>query len=437
MRAVCNWRKVPIILGCLSSADPARGRTIPIFRSLRYPNYRRYYLGQLVSLNGTWMQNVAQAWLVYRLTESSFMLGLVAFCSLVPVLVLSLYGGVLADRVDRWRLLVGAHIVGMLQALALAALTLSGVVAPWHIIGLALVLGSVHALEMPARHSFIAEMVPRENLPNAIALNSSAFNVARFVGPALAGWLVALVGEGWVFVLNALSFVAILSALASMQRVVRAPVHGHGSAWSRIREAIGFAGTDVTVRAGLLMVAMMSLVASSITVLMPVFAREVFGGGAEVLGVLLGAMGVGSLLGAVRLAHRASAEGLERMIGASGVVAGGTLAMFSSITDVGLGLPLLTIIGFCQTTLVAAINTLIQLRVPDALRGRTMSLFSMVFIGLMPVGSITAGALAQHLDVAATSRLFAALGILGSGVFLVRVAGVERRGQASAGHDRR
>lgn len=413
-----------------------RGRAIPIFRSLRHPNYRRYYLGQLVSLNGTWMQNVAQAWLVYRLTESSFMLGLVAFCSLVPVLVLSLYGGVLADRADRWRLLVGAHALGMAQALVLAALTLSGVVAPWHIIVLALILGSVHALEMPARHSFIAEMVPREDLPNAIALNSSAFNVARFAGPALAGWLVALVGEGWVFALNALSFVAILWALASMQRVVRAPVHGHGSVWSRIREAVGFAGTDATVRAGLLMVALMSLVAASITVLMPVFAREVFGGGAEVLGVLLGAMGAGSLFGAIRLAQRASAEGLERVIGTAGVVASAALAVFSWITDVGLGLPLLIVIGFCQTTLVAAINTLIQLQVPDALRGRTMSLFSMIFIGLMPVGSLTAGTLGQYLDVTTTSRLFAALGIVGSAIFLARVASAARREPFSPGQDR-
>lgn len=404
-----------------------------MFGSLKHRNFRLYYLGQMASLNGTWMQNVAQAWLVYRLTESSFMLGLVAFCSLVPVLLFSLYGGELADRLDRWRLLFGAHVLGMVQAALLAGLTLGGFVQPWHIIVLALVLGTIHALEMPARHSFVAEMVPREDLPNAIALNSSAFNIARFLGPAIAGWLVALFGEGWVFLLNALSFAAILFALCVMQRVGREVTRARGSTLARIKEAVRFAGGQPYVRAGLMIVAMMSVVAASVTVLMPVFAKEVFSGGSEVLGVLLGALGLGSLLGAFRLAQRASGEGLDRMIGTAGLVAGIALLFFTFSSGLAFALPVLVVVGFCQTTLVASTNTLIQLVVPDEIRGRTMSLFSTIFIGLMPVGSLTAGTLAQYVSAPHTARLFAVLCIGGSWVFLMGIPRLRRAGEVVTG----
>ncbi len=402
-----------------------RDTAISIFRSLRHRNFRLYFSGQLLSLNGTWMQNVAQAWLVYRLTQSSVMLGVVAFCSLAPVLLFALYGGLLADRVSRRRMLLVVNSLATLQALTLGILTLGGWIQPLHIVILALLLGVVHALEMPARHSFVAEMVPREDLSNAIALNSSVFNVARFLGPAIAGGLVAWIGEGWVFVINAMTFLAIIGALAAMRGTREAPPARQGSALMHIREGVRYARGHRHIRAGLMLVAMMSVVSASTTVLMPVFAKQVYLGGAELLGILLGSLGVGSLLGALRLAQRTSSEGLDRVIGSAGLGAGAALLAFAWIHSLPLALPALAVVGFCQTTLVASTNTLIQLLVVDTLRGRVMSLFSMIFIGLMPIGSLTAGTLAHYWGVAPPVTLFAAVCLLGSLTFLLRAPRLE------------
>ncbi len=390
------------------------------FRSLHHRNFRMYFSGQVLSLHGTWMQNVAQAWLVYRLTGSSAMLGLVGFCSLIPVLLFSLYGGLLADRYDRRRLLIGAHSLALLQALLLAVLTLSGTIMPWQIVVLALMLGLVHAIEMPARHSFVAAMVPRSDLANAVALNSSAFNVARFLGPSLAGLLVAAVGEGWVFVINAASFGAIIFALLAMDLPARVPEGPRAGVRSYIREALHFAWQHPHIRGGLWLVSAMSMVAAATTVLMPVFAKEVFGGGSETLGLLLGAMGLGSLAGALRLAQRVDNTGIDRIIGAAGVLAGLALLSFAVLGRFEIGLGILAVIGFCHTTLVASTNALIQLSVEDRLRGRVMSLFSTVFIGLMPIGSLGAGTLAHYLGAPITLGMFAAAALVAGGVFLLR-----------------
>lgn len=366
------------------------------------------------------MQNVAQAWLVYRLTHSSMMLGVVAFCNLAPVLFFSLVAGVLADRMSRWKLLVLANTLAALQALTLGVLTLGGWVRPWHIIGLALLIGVIHALEMPARHSFVPEMVPREDLSNAIALNSSAFNVARFLGPSVAGLLVALWGEGWVFMINSLSFGAILLALLRMRLTPRVRQMAHGSMRKQLGEGIRYAWEQRHVRAGLLLIAIISLVAASTTVLMPVFAKQIFSGGSEIMGAMLGAMGIGSLLGALTLARRRRSDRQNRLIGLAGIVAGLALLAFSLSHTLLFALPILAVVGYCQTTLVASTNTLIQLLVPDILRGRVMSLFSMIFIGLMPIGSLTAGIIAQYWGATWSVRLFAALCVLGAAVFLLR-----------------
>lgn len=395
------------------------------FRSLGYRDFRLYFLGQVVSLNGNWMQNVAQAWLVYRLTGSSVMLGLLAFCRLIPVLVFSLYGGVLADQVNRWRLLFAAHMLGLAQAVALGLLTLLGVVATWHVLVLALIYGIIHALEMPTRHSFIAQLVPREELSNAIALNSSAFNVARFMGPTLAGLLVAWAGEGLVFLVNAASFGGILVALSGMGAAIRGRQPASGRGRAAIREGLRFAWRQAHVRAVLALVAMMSMVAATTTVLMPVIAKEVFAGGSEEMGLLLGAMGVGALLGALHLAQRTSGDGLDRLIGLAGVAAGLALFAFSMSDQLWVALALLVVVGFCQTTLVASSTTLIQLLVPDMLRGRIMSVFSMVFVGLMPFGSLVAGTVAHFSGVPVTVAAFGAVCLLGSAVFLIRVPPVD------------
>lgn len=401
------------------------------FRSLRHRNFRLYFAGQVLSLHGSWMQNVAQAWLVYRLTGSSAMLGLVAFCSLIPVLLFALYGGVLADRYNRRWLLFTAHSLSMVQALILAVLTLTGAVMPWHIIVLALMIGFVHALEMPARHSFVAEMVPRADLSNAVALNSSAFNVARFLGPSLAGLLVAAVGEGWVFVINGASFAAILAALLAMRTSARPAEGPRASARSYIREALRFARQQPHIRAGLLLVSVMSMVAAATTVLMPVFAKVEFGGGSEVLGLLLGAMGLGSLVGALRLAQRIDNTGIDRVIGVAGVVAGLALAGFAMFGHLAVAMVILTIVGFCHTTLVASTNALIQLIVEDRLRGRVMALFSTVFIGLMPIGSLGAGMLAHFLGAPLTLGVFALLAVLAAALFLLRAPRYEAPADAS------
>ncbi len=373
-----------------------------LLRSLRHRAFKFYFLGQLVSLHGTWMQSVAQAWLVYRLTHSSFMLGLVSFCALIPVLLFGLFGGVLADRLPRGKLFFAAQCIAMGQALLLAALTLSGNIQVWQIMGLAFFLGVVQAFEMPARHVLVAELVPRADLHNAIALNSGVFNTARFLGPTLAGVLVGWLGEGWVFFLNGVSFIGVLAALhtAGITRL-RAPAR-EGSAREHFTEGLHFAWRHRPIRMALLMLAAVSLVGVPYMVLMPVFAREIFHGGAQTLGVLLGAAGAGALLGAVRLAQRADSVGLERVIGIAGVCGGVALLAFALTPVFRLALPLLLLIGLALTTLVAAVNTFIQTQVPDALRGRVMALFSVTFIGIAPIGNLMAGGLAHVAGVQLT-----------------------------------
>lgn len=377
-----------------------------LFRSLRHRPFKYYFFGQLISLHGTWMQNVAQAWLVYRLTHSSFMLGVVSFCALIPVLLFGLLGGLLADRLPRGRLFVIAQWIAMAQALLLAALTLSGQIRVWEIIVLAFALGVVQAFEMPARHVLVAALVPREDLHNAIALNSGVFNTARFVGPMLAGLLVGWLGEGWVFFINGASFVGVLAALhAARIGQLATPTHA-GSAREHLFQGLQFAWRHRPIRFALLMLAAVSLVGVPYLVLMPVFAREIFHGGAQTLGILLGASGAGALLAALRLAQRADPAGLERVIGMAGLGAGVALVAFGLTAVFWLALPLLVLTGFAMTSLVAAVNTFIQTQVPDALRGRVMALFSVTFIGVAPLGNLLAGSFAHGAGVRLTVACF-------------------------------
>lgn len=389
-----------------------------VFRSLRHRNFRLYYLGQLTSLHGTWMQTVAQAWLVYRLTDSSFMLGLVSFFNLLPVLLLGLLGGVTADRFSRRRLMIVAQSAAMLQALALGTLTLAGWVRPWHIVVLATLLGVIQAFEMPARHSFINGLVPREDLANAIALNSGAFNVARFLGPAIAGWLVLWYGEGTVFLINAASFLAVLGGLLVVHEAVSPRLHTDGSVMQHLREGLQFAWRQPRIRAALLMVGVISLLASCILVLMPVFAKEVFASGPRVLGLLFGATGVGALAGALRLAHRRTYAGLDATIGVAALIASVAASLFAQIDILWLALLILVLAGAGQVSAVASVNTLIQLTAEDEVRGRVMSLFSIIFIGFMPFGSLLAGVLAHSLGAPATVTLFALLCAMAAIVYL-------------------
>ncbi len=363
---------------------------------------------------------MAQSWLVYRLTESSTMLGIVAFCALFPVLILTLAGGALADRIDRRKLLITAHSLAALQAIILAVLTLSGQIQVWHIIVLALVLGVIHALEIPARHAFIAHSVPREHLANAIALNSSAFNVARFVGPALAGWLVALTGEGWVFVLNAVTYLVVLSGFLLMSGNYQPEAVSDDGIPGRIGYALTYARRHRTIRDLLILVAVTSVVLATVTVLMPVFASTTYQGDSRTLGLLLGSLGAGALAGAIRLAMRSGRKDHGRMIILPAIIMGGSLVVFSQMEQLVIGMAVLFVIGFCQSTQVASSNIAIQHSIPDSIRGRIMGLFSMVFIGLMPLGSLLSGLLADWLQPAQVTILFG-LAMMTTAIWFARV----------------
>lgn len=363
------------------------------FRSLTHRNFRLFYMGQLVSLSGTWMQSLAQAWLLYRLTGSGFMLGLAGAALLAPSLVLGLYGGVLADRFSRRKLMIAAQVLAMLQALVLATLTLGGWVQPWHILTLAMLLGVVQAFELPARHSFVSQLVPRADLGNAIALNASLFHASRLVGPAIAGVLVVLIGEGWVFALNALTFVAVLISLLAIR--LPPPPAEYAAGPKGLHAGLAYVRTHAPIRGALAMVAAIALLGASVAVLLPVFAVEVFGVGAGRLGALMSAIGVGALGGAFLLAGRRDIVGLERVIAAAGVATGVMIVLFAATAWFALALALLAAIGFCMTTTLASSNVFIQTAVPDALRGRVMALFSIALHGMMPLGNLAMGALSD------------------------------------------
>jgi len=365
------------------------------------------------------MQNVAQAWLIYRLTESSFMLGLAAFCGLFPVLILGLWGGVVADHVNRHRLLIIAHTAGLLQALILGIITVLGWVEAWHILVFSTLLGVIHAFEIPARHTFLSDMVDRDHLPNAIALNSSAFNIARFSGPFIAGLLIAQWGEGIVFLINAASFLAVLFGLQQMRISIDSLAVINTSVFEKIKQGLAFAWSNKQIRLSLILLSVFSVVGTSLTVLMPVFTDLVFKGNSAVLGILLGSMGLGALVGAFTLAYLSSYHNLYKKIGLSGFVAGICLVLFPTITNISAVLPILALFGFCQTILAASTNTMIQSLVDDHLRGRVMAIFSTVFIGFMPIGSILSGALAEIVGIKNTVYGFGVISIIVASVYLL------------------
>lgn len=386
------------------------------FRSLVHHRFRLYFAGQLVSLTGTWMQLVAQAWLVYRLTGSSFMLGLVAFLSQLPVMLFGLFGGVLADRWQRRRILLVVHACAMAQAVALAVLTLGGLVQIWHIMVLAVLLGFANAMEMPARHGLLAELVPRTELPNAIALNSSLFSLARVIGPALAGVLVAALGEGWVFAVNGISFCAVILALWAMGPVGR----GAGDETpTTLGEGLRFALAHRPMFFALTLVLMVSLFGMPYSLLMPLFADRVLGGSADTLGWLLGAAGVGAFVAALRLANRTATDGLRRIAGWAGIAAGVGLVVLARVATLSLALPVLLVVGYGFTSLVASTNTFIQLQADDAMRGRTMALFTVAFIGMTPVGRLLAGSAAEWLGTPLTLMLNGVICVTGSVLYLI------------------
>jgi MFS family permease len=367
-----------------------------ILRALRSRNYRLFVAGQGVSLIGTWMQQVAMSWLVYRLTGSAFLLGIVGFTSQIPTFLFSPVAGVLADRWNRRRLLIITQTLAMLQAALLAAAVLSGVIQVWQIIVLSMFLGIVNAFDIPIRQSFVVEMVShRDDLGNAIALNSSMVNAARLIGPTIAGLLVTSVGEGVCFIINAASYLAVLIALAAMR--LAPSIHRPGQRKHLIhelREGFIYAFSFGPIRDILLLVALVSLTGMPYVVLVPVFAKEVLHGGAHTFGFLVTAAGCGAFIGTLYLASRRSVLGLGKIIVRAAFLFAVGIAAFAVSSNIFLSLASLAVAGFGAMTLVASCNTILQTILEDDKRGRVMSFFTVAFMGMAPFGSFGAGTMA-------------------------------------------
>jgi MFS family permease len=366
-------------------------------RALRHRNFQLFFAGQAISLIGTWMQTVAQSWLVYRMTGSALLLGTVGFASQIPVFIMAPIGGIVADRNNRRRVVIGTQIFSMVLAAMLALLTLTGRIQVWQIMVLAAGLGVVNAFDIPARQAFLIDMVGREDLLNAIALNSSMFNGARIIGPAIAGILVASIGEGWCFFANAVSYIAVIVGLLLMRIEHPANLANQGSPLENILEGFAFVRNTGPVRAILLLLGLVSFVGMPYAVLMPVFADKILHGGARGLGILMGATGVGALLGAASLAARVGVKGLGKSIALSAGGFGVSLILFSFSRIFWLSTVLLVPVGLTMMVQMASSNTLIQAMVPDKLRGRVMSVYSMMFMGMAPLGALSAGVVAHHL----------------------------------------
>jgi MFS family permease len=389
-----------------------------IVRALKHKNYRLYYTGQGISLIGTWMQRIALSWLVYRLTGSAFLLGVVGFAGQIPTFFLAPFTGVLVDRYNRHTLLMITQILAMLQSLILAIAVLTDVISIKQIILLSIFIGVVNAFDMPGRQSFLIDIVEkREDLSNAIALNSSMVNAARLLGPSIAGVLISLVGEGMCFLLNAVSYVAVIAALWAMHLTPKPAVPKHAKILTELKEGFAYGFTSVPIRAVLLLLALVSLMGIPYTALMPIFARNILQGGPHTLGFLMGASGVGALIGALYLAARQRTAGLERIIALAAAVFGAGLIAFSLSRVFWVSLLLMVFTGFGMMVQMAASNTVLQMTVDDDKRGRVMSLYTMAFMGTVPLGSLFGGILASKIGAPNTLILGGIACILGSLLF--------------------
>jgi MFS family permease len=389
-----------------------------MLRSLRHRNFQLFFSGQMISLIGTWMQTIAQSWLVYRLTGSSLLLGVVGFAGQIPVFLLAPVGGMAADRWNRHRVVIGTQISSMILAFILAALTLLHSVRVWEIVVLASLLGAVNAFDIPARQSFLIDMVGREDLMNAIALNSSMFNGARVIGPAIAGLLVAWIGEGWCFFANAVSYIAVIAGLLLMKLEPLGQTITDASPFEHIAEGFRFVRRTKPILALILLIGLVSLVAVPYSVLMPIFADRILHGGARGLGVLMGATGIGALLGALTLAMRRGVHGLGRWVGISAMSFGVSLILFSFSRWFWVSVVLLVPVGYSVMLQMSSSNTLIQAMVPDELRGRAMAAYTMMFMGMAPMGSLFAGALADRIGAPWTVAIGGMGAVIASIVYL-------------------
>jgi MFS family permease len=383
--------------------------------ALRSRNYRLFFAGQGISLIGTWMTQIATVWLVYHLTNSALMLGLIGFTSQIPSLLLTPFGGVFVERFDRHRILIGTQILAMVQSLTLAALALSGVIQIWHILALSLFQGIITAVDAPARQVFVTELVDRrEDLANAIAINSTMFNGARLIGPAIGGLLIAQIGEAYCFLIDGLSYIAVIAALLAMRfKPKQIPVMD-GNPLQIIREGFDYAFSSPPIRAILLLSSLVSLMGMQYTVLVPVFADKILHGNAQTLGFLMAGSGIGALAGGVYLATRTTVIGLGRLIIIGPAILGIGLIIFALSRFLPLSLFAMLLIGLGTILQIAAGNTVLQTIVDDDKRGRVMSLYTMSFLGITPFGSLLGGTLADRIGATTTLLIAGIACILGS-----------------------
>jgi MFS family permease len=407
-----------------STTEPAAARRLAsrsrfhdTIRSLKHRNFQLFFSGQSISLIGTWMDNIAEAWLVYRLTGSSLLLGAVAFAGQIPVFLIAPVAGLVADRCNRRKIVIATQVASMVFAFILAMLTLTKRVTVTEVIILAALMGVVNAFDIPARQSFLVEMVGREDLMNAIALNSTIFNGARIIGPSIAGILVASIGEGWCFFANSVSYIAVIAGLLMMRIPTKPAVTHHASPFEHIAEGFRFVRNTAPIRALLLLIGLVSLVAMPYSVLMPIFAARVLHGNARTLGILMGATGVGAMCGALMIASRRGVRGLAKLVPIACAAFGVFLILFTFSRSLILSAILLVPVGFSVMTQMSSSNTLVQSMVPDRLRGRTMAVYSMMFMGMAPFGALIAGAVAGHIGAPLTLAIGGTLTIAGAIAF--------------------
>lgn len=398
-----------------------------MFRTLRYRNFRIFFIGQNVSLIGTWMQQIAMSWLVYRITNSALLLGVVAFSSQIPTFILSPLGGVAADRFNRRKLLIITQGLSAAQAFIMAALTLTGVIHVWHIIVLGIVMGCINSFDIPARQSFLVEMVEKkENLGNAIALNSLMFNASRLIGPSIAGLVIVVLQEGMCFLLNGVSFFAVLCSLFLMRIKPRSSRPRRIAVLEELKEGFKYTFGFEPIRLILLLLSIISIMGMSYVVLMPVFAKDVLKGGPQTLGFLMAAGGVGAIAATIYLASRKSILGLGRLIPVSATVFAVGIILFSLSRTLWISMAVLAISGFGMMTNMAACNTILQTVSDDDKRGRVMSFYTMSFMGMAPIGSLAAGALAGSIGVTGTLMIGSTICIVASVFFASKLPTIKK-----------
>jgi MFS family permease len=410
----------------MASAPPG-GRLPALGRALRHRNYRLFFAGQGISLIGTWLTRVATSWLVYRLTGSALLLGLVSFAGQIPTFALAPFAGVLIDRWNRHRILVVTQTIAMLQSAALAVLALGGVITVPQVIVLSIVQGVVNAFDMPARQSFVIEMVEsRDDLPNAIALNSSLVNSARLIGPSVGGVLIAAVGEGWCFTVDAVSYLAVIASLLAMRVRPRPPARSTAPVLASLREGASYAASFPPIRALLLLLALVSFTGSPYMALTPVFAAEVLRGGPHTLGFLIGSSGIGALCGALWLASRRTVLGLGRTLIITGCLLGVGLIGYALSHWLWLSMLLLLAVGAGMMVSMGASNTILQTLVDEDKRGRVMGLYAMAFFGMAPFGNLAGGALAERFGAPATVLACGVITLIGTAVFARKLPELRR-----------